>query len=232
MGSAKNSYKILNKDQVQLIKKIIRNKNTTHKMRKDINIILYNYYKPLAIKKSLEFKYYHMHKCNNIDITELVNYAYEGLYRAILVYNGNSHFVNFIGIFINGNLYKCMTENQPLNILPKSHRRRRVYKNLNREKTRVNLVGDNVWILENNFSKKHVSKIDNIIEVEYYKNIWEKINNYDETTRTIFTNKYDFYFKKINSNKNIANMLNCSEETIRKKVSMVKENLLNDININ
>ena len=234
----KQSYKILSKEQIQLIKNIIKNKNTPIKMREKINHILYNYYKPFAIKKSVLFKSFHKNKCKTIDISELVNYSYEGLYRAILVYNGNSDFIKFITIFINGNLYKCMTESQPLNILPKSYKRRKNYQELLEKKTnskrnnnynlKINLVGDNKWILENNFSKKYISNIDNIIEREFYDNIWQKIYNYD-CIKTGFYYKYDFYFKKIRSNKEISKMLNCSEETVRRRIDQVKQNLMNDL---
>ena len=238
----KQSYKILNNEQILLIKNIIKNKNTPNKMREKINYILYNYYKPFAIKKSLLFKSFHKNKCRNIDISELVNYSYEGLYRAILVYNGNSDFIKFITIFINGNLYKCMTESQPLNILPKSYKRRKNYEELlekklnnsknykryNKYNIEINLIGDNKWILENNYSKKYISNIDNIIERDFYCNIWQKIDNYD-CIKTVFYYKYDFYFKKIRTNKEISKMLNCSEETVRQRIVQVKQNLMNDL---
>ena len=229
----KQSYKILNNEQIQLIKKIIKNKNTSQKIREKINYILYNYYKPLAVKKSVLFKSYHKYKCINIDISELVNYSYEGLYRAIIIYNGNSDFIKFITIFINGNLYRCMTESQSLNILPKSYKRKKNYQKLiekkNNKNTKINLVGDNKWILENNLSNNYISIIDKIIEIEFYKNIWERIDSYDFNIKKVIHYKYDFYFKKIHSNKEISEILNCSEETIRKKISFFKKKLLNNI---
>jgi hypothetical protein len=239
----KKSYKILNTEQIQLIKTIIKNKNTTIKMREKINYILYNYYKPFAIKKSVEFKSYHKHKCINVDISELVNYSYEGLYRAILVYNGNSDFIKFISIFINGNLYKCMTESQSLNIIPKSYKRRKNYikilqkkdktRNYNKNNIKIHLVGSNKWILEKNILNKYSSNsnsnIDKIIEEDFYKNIWQKINGYDDSIKLIFNYKYDFYFNKINSNKKISKLLNCCEETVRLKINKVKNDLKNEI---
>ena len=232
------SYKILNKEQIQLIKKIIKNKSTTNEMREKINYILYNYYKPFAIKKSLSFKYFHKNKCNNIHISELINYSYEGLYKAIIKYNGNSDFIKFINIFIHGNLYRCMTESQTFNILPKSYRRRKNYSRLleknnnvkkyNQNNIKINLVGHKTWILENNLSKSYISNIDNIIDLEFYKNIWQKIDNYD-CIKTVFYYKYDFYLKKIRTNKEISKMLNCSEETVRRRIDKVKQNLINDL---
>lgn len=47
---------------------------------------------------------------------------------------------------------------------------------------------------------------------------WDKINNLNSFTVKIFSLKYDFEFNKLRSNKNISNLMCCSEEYIRKSI--------------
>ena len=61
--------------------------------------------------------------------------------------------------------------------------------------------------------------LDKHEKYEKYKIIWNKINNLDSFTIKILSLKYDFEFNKLRSNKNISNLMCCSEENIRKSIS-------------
>ena len=66
--------------------------------------------------------------------------------------------------------------------------------------------------------------LNNIEENENNKKIWDLINNFDNFTKQIFYLKYDYKFNKIRSNKQISELLCCSEENIRIKLQKIKKN--------
>ena len=57
---------------------------------------------------------------------------------------------------------------------------------------------------------------------EKYGEIWNEINELDPFVKRCIYLKYDYDFKKIRSNKHVAELMCCSEENIRKRLTSIK----------
>jgi len=226
--------KNLSIEQWRLMKTILKHPKTTFKMRSTVTKIIYSKYESWALHKAYKFKKFHKHKCRNININDLILYSLEGLKKATIKYNGNSPFYMYADIYISGQLYKGLTELQPITNIPKSIR---VNKN-NDIKTEYNyhykkrlntlFVGyRDYWMFE---KRQDISNDLNAVTNNFsYYEIWNNINNMlDLFSKKVFQYKYDYYFNKINSNKRIAELMSCSEETIRlnlKRSTIFLENI-------
>ena len=216
--------------QLKLINNLIKNKNLEKEQRLKINNLLYLSYEKWAIKKANDFKELHYYKCKNININELVLSSKIGLFKAIKNYNGNSDFTYFSQLYVKNELFKVLTTYYAHSAVPKDIRKKSkknltekeliiYYKNIN---TYLINYSDNNKIdrLRNYDYKKNMLEtvLDKHEKYEKYKIIWDKINNLDSFKIKIFSLKYDFEFNKLRSNKNISNLLCCSEEHIRKNI--------------
>lgn len=220
--------------QSKSIINLIKNPLLTDSQRNKINYVLFKAYDIFAKKKALEFKNIHTHKCKDISTQELILYSRVGLYNAIKKYNGSTSFINYSSIYISSELYKLLTDRYALSILPKSYRKKN--KMLMTEEERIkykNLLDiylvsyDEIW----KFDKKlEFNKYQNTISSYENKNFlfeqWQQLNNkLDPFSKKIFQYKYDVEFNKIRSNKQISELMCCSEETIRKKILWITNNL-------
>ena len=219
------SIQYLTNNQWTKINNIIMNIDididTSNNIRNNINNLLFISYEKWAINKAYEFKKYHYNKCKSISIDELSIYSSQGLMMGIQKYKGNSSFTNYVNFYINGCLYRGLTNLHTLTLIPKSHRMKK--RNLNEKYKRIlhtKFIGNDEWMIENKQNYEPI--IDKIINNEYYCNIWEWVdNNLDNKSKQILKYKYDYYFNKIRSNKEISILMVYSEEYIRKKHSEI-----------
>ena len=224
-----------------LIENIIKNPSTTQLQREKVNKILYFSYENMAVKKAYEFKNLHKFKCNSINTEELIMASKIGLFKSLRNYKGTSNFANYSNIYIRGELLHLLTQSYSLSVLPKSYRKMNKgnftkeqltrYKKLLTTKT-IHL--DDIWLFDKVYQKNNdKNSMENIIEKETLHYLWKKINTeLNPSLQKIFSLKYDFHFKKINSNKKISELYGCSEENIRLKLKkikkIVKEKILNE----
>ena len=71
------------------------------------------------------FKKYHKQKCYNINIEDIILSSKLGLFKSIKKYKGTYNFENYAKKYIQGELYKCLTDFHEINNIPKSIRRKR-----------------------------------------------------------------------------------------------------------
>jgi hypothetical protein len=224
----------LNNYQLHLINNLLQNPLLKIKERESINKILYKAYENFAVKKALDFKTLHSYKCQNIKINELILCSKLGLFKSIKKYNGKYNFINYSSIYIKSELLRLLTETYSLSALPKSYR----------IKNKLNFT-ENELILYNRLLNTQLScqyktpennifvKDDNILnkinkKYEDYELLNDKINKLSGFEKRIFQLKYNYdlnlnndnnyNYKQIRSNKNIAILMCCSEETIRKSL--------------
>jgi hypothetical protein len=222
----------LTKDQFYLINNLIKKNNLSIKQRETLNKILYLSFEKLSIKKAIEFKKYHYHKCKNINIDDLIVSSKFGLFKSIQKYNGNSNFIYYTDIYIRSELLKTLTNYFSLSIIP---RKIRIKNKTNYTKLELNnynkllqtrLVSySNQWQFDKlNINKENI--LDKLELFEYYIEFWRKINSLKSFQKQIIHYKYDFEFNKIRSNKKISELLCCTEENIRfnliKAINLVK----------
>jgi RNA polymerase sigma factor (sigma-70 family) len=213
----------LNNYQFKLINNLLRNPLLKNKERDHINIILYKAYENFAIKKAIEFKNLHKYKCSNIKIEELFFASRMGLFKSIKKYNGKYQFINYSVIYINAELYKLLTEKYSLSILPKSYRTKSKsalsmaelikYKRLLHTKLSCQYE---TWQLDTIF----VTNQD--INEENY-GLKETIHKLTPFSKRVLQLKYNLIDNIIISNKKVAKLMGCSEETIRKELMRIKQ---------
>lgn len=190
-------------------------------MREKIREILFTKYQTWTIHQAYEFKRYHCYKCRNINIEDLTLYSLQGLQKAVNRYNGSSYFHTYANKYILWQLYQGLTDLQPITILSKSIRKRSL-KNGNRNQYKkllnTQFIGfDYYWIFE---KKQELNSLE--IERRNIDELWEKIE-LDLFSKRVFQYKYDIYFNKIRSNREISELMCCSEETIRMNLKKSRE---------
>ena len=78
--------------------------------------------------------------------------------------------------------------------------------------------------------EEHTNIHSQIVNREKHNEIWGKINELlDPFTKKIFYYKYNYDFKIIRSNREIAELMAYSEEYIRQKLEKSKEKILVEI---
>jgi len=215
----------LNNYQWKLIRSILNNPKITEKSRErqQIDLLLFSKYRTWAIHKSYVFKRFHRYKCRNINVEDLITYSLTGLYKATKQYNGSYSFHTYANIYILGELYKGLTELQPITILPKSIRRSKMkneHKFFYKKLLNTQFIGfDQYWMFE---KRQPIYSFHN--EKRSIEDIWEKIE-LDPFSKRVFQYKYDVSFQKIRSDKHISKLMSCSEETIRMNLKKTRETL-------
>jgi RNA polymerase sigma factor (sigma-70 family) len=213
----------LSNNQWKDIRLLLQHPKTTIAMREHIRQIIFTKYRTWTIHQAYIFKRYHRYKCRNINIEDLTLYSLEGLQIAVNKYNGSSYFHTYANQYILWKLYEGLTDLQPITIISKSIRKRsnKPIKNRNQYKKLLNsqFIGfDHYWMFEKNQERKSLKKERNVEE------LWEKIE-LDIFSKRVFQYKYDIFFNKIRSNKEISELMCCSEETIRMNIKKTREKL-------
>jgi hypothetical protein len=137
-----------------------------------------------------------------------------------------------------GELYKGMTELQPVTLLSKTNRRRKPTQKHRRSETQF--VGENEWLWDKLSPISSIALSEHPIahylekeeEQDGYRNIWEKVRELEPITRQIFLMKYGVLSdggengeKGDKSNRKIGEKLGYSEEFVRLKIQQIKTHL-------
>jgi len=201
----------------------LTNSDATEEMKEKTNKIIYQKYEKWAIHKAYIYRQSHYHLAKNIKAKELAIYSTRGLLKAIQHYNPAYAFQKYAEQYIEGELYHGINELQPLNIIPISKRKNKSWREANKtimkNAHKSVFIGMNDWIIDKNTNTKGINCFDMhelLLDPLYTNNMLKKVFEY----------KYDIsYFernKKERSNKEIAEMMNCSEENIRLYVNKIK----------
>lgn len=229
----------LTNQQKILINKILKNPKVTNYEKHHIQKILYNSYEKLAIKKAIEFKKIHKFKCKDIPLEELICLSRYGLFKSILKFKGYTFLEKYSVFYINHELYRLLNDKYSQSIIPKSIRSKSK-NNMTSSEIKIynyllhNNENNDEWRIEKLNYIQSTNKNINYVNSNYFDsiNIWSYIdNNLDLLTKKIFHLKYDFYFNRIRSNNEIANLLHYSEEYIRVKHKNSINLILNNLNI-
>jgi len=218
----KNKY--INNEQWNILKKYIINPQTNIIERNKINKIIYFYYDDWSYYKALKFKKFHYNKCKNIPLIELYSYSNVGLLKAIKNYNGKSNFIKYAEIYVNGELYKGLTDLHPISIVSRKERSKK--QNIsevnlyNKENIKTRFIGNNDWLYENLNIKNNYYVYKNYWERDYdfYENFWEKTNLLTPFEKYLVQSKYNYFLESKETNLYIAKKLGYSEEYIRKTI--------------
>ncbi len=219
------SINYLTKKQMSQIKTILRHPNKSDYMVDKISQILYQHYKYKAFDMAYDFKQFHYKQCKNIDFAELKLYASRGLLMAIKNYNPEYPFINHMKIYVKGQLHVGLTDLYPLTILPKTVRISKKWKKENRKTyiklLNTNFVGNNQYLYEKNMDCYKLQSREYSIFIK----VWDIINNIDIEYQRIMKYKYNFFMETIRSNSEVAELMCCSHECVRKKILYVKDEI-------
>ena len=149
----------------------------------------------------------------------MFSHACKGLYAAVKKYNGRSSFVNYARIYIDGELYNCLTINNPISILSKQQRRRKV------ENTPLEYfeIRKNIYLDKRDYLPS-VKQLPNAM-VYSYMETWNIINDFPPFVKRCFHLKFDFYFNKVRSNRHVAELMCCKEEWVRRNIATYTQTL-------
>jgi hypothetical protein len=224
----------LNKLSQKRIKNIIQHPSTTYEMREKINNILFISYKDWAASKAIHFKRLHKHKCGHIKNDEMISYAWYGLYKGIERYNGNNTFITYVDFYIKNELQQGMSHLIPINALPKTIFKKKKTTEENNKLYNIYLkpiyIGFDNYLMENtiyNSIYSHNNKwISNEDELTFQMKIWEKIRKLPPFQMRIMHYKYSTDFELLRTNGAVADIMDCSIQTIRINLIDIKNKLL------
>ena len=221
-----DSYKFINKflskSQWSLIDKLLLNPNITKNMRNKIHYILCVYYDQWAFTKAYKFKQFHKFKCNHISTLELYNYASYGLFLSIKKYNvtNKNSFFLYTEKYIHYELLKGITDLHPITSISKTERKKSYKKEIIKVNSKTQFIGDNEWIYDkiNKYKIEENDPFNQIVYKDKYISLWNKIDELKPFHKRIMHLKYNYYFEKIRSNKEIGKLMGFSEEWIRQNI--------------
>tara|TARA_B100001173_G_scaffold310558_1_gene325448 strand:- start:1021 stop:1677 length:657 start_codon:yes stop_codon:yes gene_type:complete len=149
---------------------------------------------------------------------ELYIYAIRGLLKAIENYDGHGNFYNYGKIYMNGELYKGITDVGPMRLLPHSYRVNRKWRMKNKEKYdkyNTQIKSDINW--ESSYVRPN--------DMNTKTNILSTLTELTNEERMLFFMRYDHKMNKKYTLKTIGDFYGYSEETARKKIKKLHEKL-------
>ena len=216
----KNKY--LNTNQWNFLKKHISSSTISANSRYKIDQIIYFYYDDWSYYKAISFKKFHYNKCKHISLNELYLYSNMGLVKAIKNYNGKSNFTKYAEFYINGELYKGLTELYPISNISKKERSKKqnisdIHSVRRQQKATTKYIGYDDWLFDKLNIKENYYSYKNYWEYNYedYEEFWEKTNILPPFEKYLLFSKFDYFLKPKISNLNLANKFDYSEEYIR-----------------
>jgi RNA polymerase sigma factor (sigma-70 family) len=181
-------------------------------MMEKVNYIIFMRHVPLVCSTAKLLGQIHKRKTLNIKQDMLV-YGYRGLYDSIRKYDGKRLFVNYAKIYIKGSIYKCITDNYTISKIPITERRKSVMKRKpvyqeyeNEYKHTTYLRGLDYLSCANN---------ERCGELLY---LWVEINRLDPFVKRLFYYRFDYMFNIKHTNKEVAELMCCSEEHVRQTI--------------
>jgi DNA-directed RNA polymerase specialized sigma subunit len=162
-------------------------------------------------------------------LDELKLYASIGLHKAIKNYDPvkcrYTTFSFYAANYVVGECYTCVTELQPLPTMKKYERRKGYASRQNNPKIMLSLspklLGDEPEFFD-------IIKPAQNNYINEYRELWDKIDTMaiPNFTKKIIKLKFTYTFEKVRSNKQIAVLMGCSEEWVRKNVDIFKHNFV------
>lgn len=227
------SINYLTKRQWGHIKNILKHPKSSDYMINACNEIIFQHYKHYAYNMAYDFKTTYYKKCRHISLNEMKLYASRGLLDAISMYNASTpfSFSKYASIYIKGELYYGMSEMHPLTLLPISKRVNKKWRKQNlvlyKKMTNTKFMShydyyDGLYVSTHEDSYLCANKYKELLE------LWNIINDLGEEYKKIMKYKYNFYFQKIRSNKELGDLLGYSSETIRKKINKIKNQVYHE----
>jgi RNA polymerase sigma factor (sigma-70 family) len=209
----------------------------------NIQNLLYITHEKWAKKQALDFKLLHCYKCRDLSLEDLVFSGKIGLMKSAAKYNGKTTFAGFSEIYVKSELLRTLTAHLSITSCVSSKERmrsssciadafgrdacpvifRQYIPRLNPLRISPSTGETEGEYTRTNRPKYIVSAIFppevEIQHKEFYGGVWDFVDTFDPLTKYVIRSKYYAEFKVRKSNTEIAEMMSCSEETVRKAVN-------------
>ena len=219
----------LNSEQIKTVNHLIQNPGLTDYQRNKINYILYCSYEKWAVKIAKKFMYLHRNKCLNISKDDIILSSKIGLFKSIQKYNGKHSLTNYSYFYVKSELMKIITEKYAMSSVSKKVRMqnkqyfsKEEIEKYNKELSTPIIEYKNSWLFNDIYFSKNSGNPNSF---ETYSELWDKINQLTPFEQRIIKMKYTYDFQPLLTNKNVAELMCCSEETIRTKLIKIREDL-------
>lgn len=240
-GLEYSSIKNITPMQWKSIRFLLTHANTSVSMTNQIKTKIFYRYSGWAIYQAIQFKKFHKHKTRNIALKDLTMHSQIGLYKAVKKYHGKYPFHPHVNIYIQGELFKGLTDLHPITSVSKKERSSSLKKKMEvfaLKNGTVSDLGKQKWIYKRNLDSRFIGKEEEWMfdklgrkggyesdysvgkeswwdEMSVYQSIWQQIETLEPMKKRIFHLKYSHDFDKIRSNHEIGTLMGCSEEYIR-----------------
>jgi RNA polymerase sigma factor (sigma-70 family) len=194
---------------------------------RSIPSLLYVSHEKWAKKQAIEFKCLHYYKCRGLSLEDLEFSSKIGLLKSANRYNGRTKFTRFSEIYVKSELLRALTTHLSITacVSPKKRMRSNVA---------TNDIPHNKYPIIIRHDKNTISTIFQpqveIQNKEFYQSVWDFVETFNEFTKHVIRTKYDYEFKVRKTNAEIARMIDCSEETVRKSVNQFSRAYLEEMN--
>ena len=224
-----------------VIKIIINSNKTNDIMKNNAKKIIFMEYYNWTKKQTFIFIKDNPKLVKKIKFHELNMYALSGLSKAIHNYNYTytSKFSNYALLYIKNDLYKGITDLKPMRLLPRHYRVNKNWKLNNtylykKSMKKIQFLGFDEWILDK-FTEDNANIDSNELSINIKNSKINEINNIVSTLKPslkrIFYYRYDENMNKRFKIDKIAILMCVSDETIRKSLNIIKDELTKNIKL-
>ena len=192
----------LSNTQLMRINRLIMTPTLPDEHMNTLKRVLFAYYEPWALNYAEQFRNNHRYICRHIPSVEMDLYARKGLLNAVRSYRPTKEtavFHLYAVHHLRGQLYYGATEMSPITNVSKKALRRKQSRHA--RATHETFVWDQV----------------RPVSPRRPDELWEHIyETCDAFTHRCAVYKYDYDFNRLRSNREVAELMACSEETVRK----------------
>ena len=219
--------------QLRIVQAIIKHPDSPEPIRKKAKQILFQSYLPWAYKQGHEFIRQHKTHANNIvKPNPLLQYAMSGYVKSIEKYNGSAPFHLYAKYYIQGSMYRGLTELTPLK--PYKHSEYYAYRNHIKNTTGINVIGaltnrlvayEHYWTFDKLclYGQESIRQIENRSRIEQIHMILDEM---DGPFRRLFYLRYDYATLKIKTPiDKICVLMGYSHETYRKRMNAIMKHV-------
>ncbi len=226
-ASSKDNAGRMTRDQMYSIRSLLVNPALTNPQRESLQNLLYVTHEKWAKKQAIEFKKLHYYKCRNLSIEDLDFSAKIGLLKSSKKYDGSTAFAYFSNIYVKSELLRTMTIHLSITSCISPKDRMRSANNTSTFAPTPIIVRHDRHTVSAIFQPQM-----EIQHKEFYRSVWEQIESFDAFTKYAIRTKYTYDFKVCKSNRQVADAMCCSEETVRKAVNLFADEYLERRNKN
>jgi len=214
----------LSRNQMHSIRGLLANPALTTPQRESIQNLLYVTHEKWALKKAIEFKQLHYYKCRDLSIEDLAFSGKIGLLKSSKIYDGRTAFAYFSEIYVKSELLRTMTKHLSITACISSKDRMAA--------KRVTYHYPIIIRHDRNTISAIFQPQMEIQHKEFYRSVWEQMESFDAFTKCVIRTKYTHDFKVSKSNRQVADAMCCSEETVRKSINLFADEYLERRNKN